>query len=254
MSIASLKNMYYKPFWIHEEISNNAFSFKTRQSPKLFVPALKEGTIKDVEIGQEIVFEDFDDDGKLQSCRGLSSFIKATIDQIPVYVFDNHNHAFYFWQLSKVEGILANNAMLIHFDQHKDNRMPKSFLSKNDSENLEKLFDYTNSVLNVGNFIPAAQHTDLITDIIFINSEASLIKLHEQIQQKSFFQNHTSNLILDIDLDFFAPEFDYIDNNLKIETIKNLIPKSKIITVALSPFFIDQKLALNYLNKIFSSF
>ena len=48
------------------------------------------------------------------------------------------------------------------------------------------------------------------------------------------------NSILNLDLDIFAPELDHIPENKKIQIIKNLIPKVKYITIATSPYFIDQ--------------
>jgi len=62
------------------------------------------------------------------------------------------------------------------------------------------------------------------------------------------FKNH---IILNIDLDFWAPELDHIDNNLKIEKTKYLMEKADLITISTSPFFIDQKLALEVLRKLF---
>ncbi len=276
-------------FWNLADVSQlNGDDWKKRLSPQIYLPAIKKGTINDVKVGEEIVFEDFDDQGKLNSCKGLENFIKTNIaetslgqdipahtqrlfppstERAPIYIFDNHNHAFYFWLEAKRDGFLQNGATLIHVDQHKDNRIPESFLSKEDSTNLEKVFTYTNTVLNVGNFIPAAEHIGLIKDIIFVNSETSLLELNRKMQNenqsnlsdqtsnlstsKSNLQNSTSNLILDIDLDYFAPEFDYIDNKLKIDVLRKLIPHASLITVATSPFFIDQALAIKYLHQIF---
>lgn len=265
--------MYQKSFLITKPVSNNAFNFEKRPNPKIYVPAIKKGTIQDVKLGEEIVFEDFDDWGKLNSCKGLKDFIKTsgtstsaqnipTTERTPIYIFDNHNHAFYFWLEGEKDGFLQDGATLIHVDQHKDNRIPESFLTKEDSNNLEKVFTYTNTILNVGNFIPAAEHIGLIKEIIFINSETSLLELAEKIKsgslnnnpsfpQNSAFQNHAPNMILDIDLDYFAPEFDYIDNKLKVEVLRELVPQASLITVATSPFFIDQALAIKYLHQIF---
>ncbi|MFA5828902.1 MAG: UPF0489 family protein [Candidatus Gracilibacteria bacterium] len=263
--------MYQKPFLITKPVSNNAFNFDKRPNPQIYVPAIKEGAINDVKLGNEIVFEDFDDQEKLNSCKGLENFIKTFVsgsslnsedipartkclfppptERAPIYIFDNHNHAFYFWLEGRKEGFLQDGATLIHVDQHKDNRIPESFLTKEDSTNLEKVFTYTNTVLNVGNFIPAAEHIGLIKEIIFVNSETSLLELAQKIN--SAFQNPAPNMILDIDLDYFAPEFDYIDNKLKVEVLRRLVPQASLITVATSPFFIDQTLALKYLHQIF---
>jgi hypothetical protein len=60
------------------------------------------------------------------------------------------------------------------------------------------------------------------------------------------------NYILDIDLDFFAPDLDYLNNQLKLKAIKKALPLAKIITIASSPYFIDQQLAFKFLREIFA--
>lgn len=251
--------MYDKPFYITEKVSNNAFNYEKRINPKLYVPQLKDGTVDDVEIEYETVFEDYDDDGVLHTCKGLRNFIKAKFGHVPAYIFDNHNHAFPFWCQEFQNGNLQNNALVVHIDQHKDTRIPSEYISKEDAQDLQKVFHYTNTVLNVGNFIPAAQHIGLVKDIIFLDSEYSLNDMQERLQKhaqgKLFGEGgllHFPNqsLILDIDLDFFAPDSDYIGNDFKLKIIDQLIPKSAVITFAFSPYFIDQQLALNYLKKI----
>lgn len=239
--------LYREPFFITDPVSNNAFNFERRVNKRLYVPKLVEGAVADVRIGREVVFEDFDDDGKLHTCVGLENFVHTKIAQVPTYIFDNHNHAFAFWCLEKIHRNLEDNALLIHIDQHKDTRKPPSFLSRKDATSAkaaQKVFTYTNTVLNVGNFIPAARHIGLVNEIIFVDSQASLKALNSQTQLPS------GDLILDIDLDFFAPDSDYIGNDLKLELIGKLIPQARVITFATSPYFIDQKLALSYLQRI----
>jgi hypothetical protein len=50
----------------------------------------------------------------------------------------------------------------------------------------------------------------------------------------------SGNSILNLDLDFFAPEMDFIDEEKKVRLIRNLLPKVKYVTIATSPYFIDQ--------------
>lgn len=243
--------MYNHSFYITDEVSNNAFHFDRKPHKKLFVPALRPGRVEDVKIGTEIVFEDFDDDDKLHSCIGLESFIKTTMGTAAAYIFDNHNHAFAFWCMERNEGNIHDGALLIHIDQHKDTRIPPAFLSREDSMNPEKVFAYTNSVLNVGNFIPAAQHIGLVKEIIFLDSEYSLLALKEQLLLPENDGGIPSkNLILDIDLDFFAPDSDYIGNDLKLQIIEKLVPMASVITFATSPYFIEQSRALRFLKQI----
>lgn len=48
------------------------------------------------------------------------------------------------------------------------------------------------------------------------------------------------NSVLNLDLDFFAPEMDFIDDEKKLKCIRNLLPKVRCVTIATSPYFIDQ--------------
>jgi hypothetical protein len=60
------------------------------------------------------------------------------------------------------------------------------------------------------------------------------------------------DLILNLDLDIFAPELDDIDFELKQSVILGYAARASYITVATSPFFIDQERAIQYLQKLFS--
>ena len=122
-------------------------------------------------------------------------------------------------------------------------RTPSVFLTPQEAQNEEMIFIYTNTILNVGNFIPAAQKTELIKQIFFIDSEKSLEEFNiEKVIGE--------NLILDVDLDFFAPDLDYINNQKKVKIIRELLPLAKVVTFATSPFFISQELALAKLREI----
>ncbi len=50
----------------------------------------------------------------------------------------------------------------------------------------------------------------------------------------------SSNSVLNLDIDIFAPELDHIPSEKKIRIIKNLIQRVKYITIATSPYFIEQ--------------
>ena len=60
----------------------------------------------------------------------------------------------------------------------------------------------------------------------------------------------SANSVLNLDLDIFAPELDHIPEEKKIEIIRNLMKRIRYITVATSPFFIEQERALAMLRKI----
>jgi len=238
--------MYTAPFQITKKIGNNAFSFSLRKNPVITIPDLIDSTFDDVRIGSKIVFEDIDEKGNLKSCVGLKNFIrtKHPITGKPVIIVDNHNHVFYFWYEARFNKQIKNGATLVHIDQHKDTRKPKRRLAESASGDLRKVFGYTNEVLNVGNYIPPAIEEGLIGDVIFITSEPELKK------SRSLIVNRKS-LIVNVDLDFWAPEMDYIDHDLKTDITKQWMEKADLITIATSPFFIDQQLALKVLKELF---
>ncbi len=235
--------MYHHPFYLTEKTSNNAFSFEKRENKTLYVPSVIEGNLEDVKIGDHAVFEDYDDveTQNLASCVGLLHLVKLNHPTTgkPMVVVDNHNHVFYFWYEAWHQRQIERGITLVHIDAHRDTRIPERNLTKEESKDLEKVFEYTNSILNVGNYIPPAMEEGLIGELISITSEREL----QNAKPKSPF-------ILNIDLDFWAPEMDYIDETWSIEKIKGLILEADLITFATSPFFIEQERAIEILKKL----
>ncbi len=236
--------MYTRPFYIDTPVWNNAFSFEKRRNKHIFVPSLQEAKyLSEIKLWNEIVFEDIDENGVLQSCTGLQNFykfdIKIDTKNIPLYLVDNHNHVLFFWYQAFYNGVLkefGNN--VLHIDEHADTRVPETFLQKRD---LETIFDYTNFVTNVGNYMIPAQKEGLVWEIFQIRDEWSL-------------EHDYDTQILNLDLDFFSPRLDYIPYQKKKEFILKHIKKADIITVCTSPFFIKQELALKVFKDIFSEF
>ncbi len=243
--------MYKNPFYITEPVWNNIFSYKERVNKKIFVPSLIEiDSFNDIKLWNEIVFEDFDFNDKLSSNKWLKNFYKIKWRWKDIYLFDNHNHAFYFWYLARKEGIIWDNNTLIHIDEHADTRDNNKHIFKPDSNDLDKVFDFTNNVLNVGDYIVPAQKEGIIWSIIQIRNETNLL------DYLSFFMGEKSKadreIILNLDLDFFQPDLDFIDYELKKKVVLDAAKKSSIITIATSPFFINQELAIKVFKDIFS--
>ena len=67
---------HYNWFYLDEPKGNNAFSFEQRQNKKLWVPELIEAKISDIELWDEVVFEDFGFDDQLSTNTGLKNFYK----------------------------------------------------------------------------------------------------------------------------------------------------------------------------------
>lgn len=265
--------MYTQDFYITRPVWNNAFSYHERKNKKLFVPTIKKiESFDDIKLlnlnTKNITFEDFDFDGKLQTCFGLKNLYELSFSSlqpssqffscqereqiqksIPIYIVDNHNHVFYFWYLARERGIISDGALLYHVDEHADMRDPQEYLMKPDSQDLEKVFEYTNFFLNVGNFIIPAMKEWLIGEVVQIRSEGALNAYLESGLQRV--RTRWESIILNLDLDFFEPELDYIEFELKKQVILDIAAKADLITICTSPFFIEQERAIRVLKEIF---
>lgn len=227
----------YTGFYIDEPTGNNIFSYKERSNKKIYVPQLVEGTLDDVVVGNEVVFNEIDEDIEIKA-KGLRNMIKYNFKDKDVYIFDNHNHALYFWIKSLKKNNFNKGCKLVHVDQHKDMREPENY--EVDMENIDDVFRYTNYVLNVGNFIQPALKHNIFSEVIIIDSSYG------------FEADIKEEFVLDIDLDIFSKDMEYISYDLRIKKIKELIEKAKVITIASSPFFIDQEYAIKVLKELFN--
>lgn len=246
--------MYQKPFYIEKPVWNNALSFEKRKIKKLYVPNIIDWKIDDIELWTEIAFSDFDFEWNLIEAKWLKNFYKINWKWKNVYLFDNHNHAFYFWYLEKFENNIWNGNMLFHVDEHSDMRDPWVYLKENYT--LEDVFNYTNFELNVWNYIIPALNDGFIKDVFQIRNE---FNLNDYLYSNKWFKNWKfefnsktfSGAILNLDLDFFEPWLDYIDYELKKKVVLDIASKSRFIIVCTSPFFIDQKLAIDVFKDLF---
>ena len=229
--------MHYNGFFIDKPIGNNEFSYMERKNKSIYVPPLIQGSLNDVCIGDSIVFSEVEDEKEINSI-GLKNIVKYKLGSKDIYIFDNHNHAFYFWITSLQNGKFNKGCKLVHIDQHKDMRDPKNYTV--DINNIDDVFRYTNYVLNVGNFIKPALHNNIFSDVIIIDNSYG------------FKVDFKGDYILDIDLDIFSKDMDYIDYNIKLDAIRKYIKNTNVITIATSPFFINQNYAIKVLKDIFN--
>lgn len=227
----------YIGFYIDKPIGNNEFSYDLRQNKKIYVPKLISGTLDDAKVGRESVFNEIEEEKEINAI-GLEYMVMSNIYNKDIYIFDNHNHAFYFWIKSFNRGNFTKGCKLVHVDQHKDMREPYNY--NVDIDDIDDVFRYTNEVLNVGNFIKPALKHNLFSEVIIIDSSYG------------FDLDIEGEFVLDIDLDIFSKDMDYIPYNLKIRKIQSLIKKAKVITIASSPFFIDQEYAIKVLKELFN--
>ncbi len=138
---------------------------------------------------------------------------------IPVFIVDNHNHALKFRQ----EWDKWWPMTLIHIDQHSDAAI------------------LVNEETNVGNFITAAVKSWIVDNVIQIRSDYALKHFN--------FQNilNFPNIIVDIDMDFRV-EKENIESDFEI--VREIMKQAKIITIATSPYFMDQTQAISLIKQL----
>ena len=246
--------MYTKWFFIKEPVWNNKFSLEKRKLKKLFVTnILGIDSMEEIELWEEIVFEASDYEWNLSSNKWLKNFYRIKWKDKEIILFDNHNHAFYYWLEARKKWLIWDNNTLFHIDEHSDLNRPEIFLLKPESEDLKKVFDYTNYELNVWNYIIPAIIEGIIWDVVQIRNETNLNQyLNTSSSSQSYSKkNENKWIILNLDLDFFRPELDYINYELKKKVILDIADKASIITVATSPFFVTQNHVLKVFKDIF---
>lgn len=254
--------MFYKEwFFLEKAVWNNTFSFEERKNKKIYIPSIVDIDINDLDKiklqddKSKIAFEDYDFDDKLSTNYWLKNFYRINCHWKEIILFDNHNHAFYFWYEARNRWLIWNNNLLFHIDEHADTRDNNKFISQEDSFDLNKVFNFTNNVLNVGDYIIPAENEWIIWKTVQIRNTKNLKDYIDKYywNTKSSKLNNKKNMwiILNLDLDFFQPDLDFIDYDLKKKVVLDALGKADFITVCTSPFFIDQKLAIDVFKDIF---
>jgi len=222
-------------------VGNNAFSYDKRETKRIYVAPLIEDDISGLSVGDEIVFSEIDNKEE-KNRTGLKNFIYFKKNEKHVFIFDNHNHAFFFWIFGFLTDLIKKGMPLVHVDQHSDMRKPNVYFpgKLNKELSLKSIFEYTNFAINVGNFIQPALKMGLFSQVDIIDSSWS------------FNADIPENFVLDIDMDIFSDDMNYIKEDKKIEKIKSYIDSSRFITVATSPYFIDQKKSVYFVKKLFN--
>lgn len=235
---------YYNWFFLSVDSANNKLADcleKLRVAPIKKVSKFEPLSIED----KYFAFAEKNKNWELEYFHWLKNFLLIDNPSLPpIFIFDNHNHALFF----RYYTILGEkNIKLIHIDQHSDNRQNNNKLNLNNSEsNSDIIFHFSNELCNVGNFIPPAIKSNIISSQIQIRSHTALKELKI---------NKNQNFILDIDLDFCLSWInkDKIDENnvtLLIQRFKEISPSAACITIATSPYFLNQGIAIKLANQL----
>ena len=236
-------------FWknIKEPLWNNEISYEKRKEflseCSLYIPHVKdikhinlENLNKYLKIWDDIVFEEVLDN-KLYSQKWLKYYLTGKYKNTKVCIFDNHNVAFYFIWKYFLE--TWKKLDLIHIDQHSDMKEPYFIPQKLNL--LEEIEEYTFTWLNVWNYLIPLQKLWFVNNIKQCRTEYTLMNLTEK---------EVKNKILNIDLDFWADRMN--SGSESLQKVKKLIKKSSLVLIATSPYFMDQKKALELIYELFN--
>lgn len=236
----------YNGFYLNKESANSQIS---GCSTSLRVaPLEKIDQYKKLETERNnFAFVEKNEKWEIEYFHGLKNFLWIEKTGVPpIFIFDNHNHAPVF-RYNIIFNKKIKNVELIHIDQHSDCWENKNHLKLNWNENeLENIFHFYNEKCNVGNFIPSTIKSWIISNQTQIRSISALKNLKIEKNQ---------NFILDIDLDFCLNWIDRsIINEESIKILKKKFNESwnfaLCITIATSPYFLDQEVAINILKKL----
>jgi len=172
-----------------------------------------------------------------------------------VYIIEEHNEAFYVWLAARRSGLIGNNNLLLHFDDHSDFRYPviNADISQLDITDDKKVELFVRRELTIDSFIVPAIYLGLISEFCWIRQDVEKTSSRQMYVRtynnggKYFMQgngpsgskiacvnfqyiktgtagfcncgfNEEMPVLLDIDLDYFSCcENPYIQNEIVIE-------------------------------------
>lgn len=239
------ENKNYSWFSLKGNKGNNSFVFSKYPEKNIYVAPLITGTIEDIKIGNKIVFQEINSKWELIQCKWLKNFVKINKENSNIYIFDNHNHALYFRYKEQSKWFFSKWIKLIHIDQHTDMNENKNIIENTD---LKNIFEFTNEKCNVWNFIKPAIEEWLVWNIELITTEYKLLNFDTSCHSEC--NKESNNYILDIDIDFRDPNMSIEKQDETIQKTRKLIKHAKLVTIATSPYFIDQEYAINIIKII----
>ncbi len=100
---------------------------------------------------------------------------KSTGKNTPIYIFDEHNEAFYYWHKAKNTGLINRPLDLFHIDAHHDMDRAEAFKKTLYFSNSTSQEDYLNyfknfakNELKISNFIIPAVLNGLVKNVYFV--------------------------------------------------------------------------------------
>ena len=133
-------------------------------------------------------------------------------------------------------------------------------MTDEDLHSSSTVYEYANHVCEIGDFIQPALASWIVSGVSeYTGSNFNKPRIYawdEDTWLKTLdwgSESHEPPIIFDLDLDYFAPEMNFISKQDRINFVRKQWGKASYATICTSPYFIDQGEALNILHEIFSS-
>lgn len=186
-----------------------------------------------------------------------------------IFLTNHHNNVLpyrrKFWMMNNRSSCI----IVIHIDQHSDLATPRSWIDESQINDESYIKHYAHDICNIWNFIKPALEAGIIQECIQIRTETALLefklenlndvphplpakRLGPRCPLRVDGLGWGYLIILDIDIDFRAPEMVNASMEQTFQKTKDLISQAHFITIATSPGFIDQDLAQEYVKKLLS--
>lgn len=192
-----------------------------------------------------------------QPLFGLEEYIRLKNAEVPTYIFDGHNHAFFGWTEGYQEGEIASSSSLIHIDDHPDNIRTAIHLPQIDILSLEQAAE-TAKRLEIYEFICPSLEIGLVNTVYWVrkgfgaancfsqNGECPYIEIGSEsiLELLSTLSPDRQKTIVDVDIDYFSQITNKAEEIEEIEKIKGIMKFAGIVTIAISPGYISPFRAL----------
>lgn len=121
---------------------------------------------------------------------------------------------------------------------------PNVRINKEQESDMDYIAEYVNTETQIASFIEPALQSGLLAECVQIRSEAKLEEIVKEYDNQAM-----NNIILDIDMDFFAFEH---HGSEKMRLLKSFLEQAPVVTIATSPYFIDQNRAISLIKQLLS--
>ncbi len=188
------------------------------ENNRLSIPRMRKGAVTDLAISPDRYAHNAHASDIFY--HGLHEFIRTGFGErnVPVTVFDNHQHAFYMWCEAIRNGSIRPGCTVVHFDDHPDSNSHHGKLP--DIHNPSAVYFFVRNSLPNNEFVTAGFDSGILNNYVWINDWLDKDTVREvQLNRfkykfygignpllKKMLDEFTdpSGLIVDIDIDFFS--------------------------------------------------